>query len=126
MSNPRIVLISGGMVLGLVALLAAAAGDPSPAKADRSMDHCVETRAPEWGACGNADGVTVELRNTCDESIRVHWCVREKSGRLHCGVHPALAPSGTSEARACESERPPELLFEACDTSDRCRVRTGD
>lgn len=123
MKHLRIVLIVGGTVLGLMLLMASAAGAPATAKADRSMDHCIEAVSTEWGACGNADGVQVQLKNTCREAVRLHWCVRETSGRLHCGVHPSLSPNGTSQARACRSPRPPEVLFEACGTDDRCRVR---
>ena len=124
MRKTKTVLVFGGMVLGLAAALLEPSGT-SVAKADRSMDHCIQPVSTEWGACGNADGVKVQLRNTCAEAVRLHWCVREKSGRLHCGVHPSLAPRASSEARACQSERPPEVLFEACGTGDRCRVSTG-
>lgn len=93
----------------------------SLASADRSLDHCLRQVRTEWGAEG-ATSVAVHLQNTCSQPVRMHWCVRENSGRLRCGLNPSLTPRAVSTAHSTDARRPAELLFEACEVGARCRV----
>lgn len=95
----------------------------SVASADRSLDHCLRQIRTEWGgACGDG-ALEVRLQNTCRQALRMHWCVRENTGRLRCGLNPSLAPRAVSTAHSCDARRPAELLIEACPVGARCRVR---
>ena len=98
----------------------------SVAKAQRRhMDYCVRQQRPSWNdTC--EDGYHVQLKNVCDETIRVHWCVRQNDGDLHCGVQPSLRPGAVSDARACNAARPGEVIYEACSAGEPCRVNRAE
>jgi len=93
----------------------------SAASANASKNRCVRQVQPSWGEVCE-DGYQVLLQNVCDEPIRVHWCIRQNDGDLHCGVHPHVAPGRYSNAHACDADRPAEVQYEACSAGERCRV----
>ncbi|MCB9614343.1 MAG: hypothetical protein H6722_18050 [Sandaracinus sp.] len=98
-------------------------GVSSTAEAQRRhLARCIQKVQPTWSdTC--EDGFHVQLVNRCDEPVRVHWCVRQNDGDLHCGVHPSLAPGAASNAQACNAANPAEVIFEACSAGESCRVR---
>lgn len=98
-------------------------GVSSPAEAQRRhLARCIQKVEPQWSDVCEG-GFHVQLVNRCDEPVRVHWCVRQNDGDLHCGVHPRLAPGAASNAQACDAANPAEVVFEACSAGESCRVR---
>jgi hypothetical protein len=98
-------------------------GVTSQAEAQRRyLAHCIQKVEPRWSDVCNG-GFHVQLVNRCAEPVRVHWCVRQNDGDLHCGVHPRLAPGAVSNAQACDAANPAEVVFAACSAGETCRVR---
>ena len=98
-------------------------GVTSQAEAQRRhLAHCIQKVEPRWSDVCDG-GFHVQLVNRCAEPVRVHWCVRQNDGDLHCGVHPRLAPGAVSNAQACDAANPAEVVFEACSAGETCRVR---
>ncbi len=98
-------------------------GTADVATADANLSRCIRRTGAQWGAACDADGsYQVDLVNSCDQPIRVHWCVREENDRLKCGVSPFIGAGQSVRAQSCNAKRPVEIHYEVCEAGGSCRV----
>jgi hypothetical protein len=103
------------IALGLLGIVLAG----GPARAD-DYTACVDVRATRDQVCGSNDGVSIDVRNGCQNPVQTSFCMQRENGTWDCGMDFDLPPGGHTTSYTCHGTG--EVRHVACEPYGRCSL----